>query len=201
MIANTLSPSARLGASLAAGALAFTAFAGTGLAMGSSAHVGSFNTSQFHGMSLTDICDDLDDFNLSNAMEDRLEDLCGQVNDFEDMDCSCGNWMGSLDIGDWHKKNRLQNFGNDCNGVGGHNANDFDDFADAFEDLFGGVKSASVNANANTTVNNEINAGSVNDVSVNQGGGLASASVDADANTTVNNEINAASQNTVNVSQ
>lgn len=66
------------------------------------------------------------------------------------------------------------------------------------------VSSADVNANANTTVNSEINAFSANDVDIDQDGGWwggQTADVDANANTDVNSVINALSSNDVDIDQ
>jgi hypothetical protein len=200
MLGNRLS--LKLAAYAASGAIAFTSMAGTGLAR-STQSLQSFNLGGFHNLTLGDFCDDWDDYSSQSWFRlSSARDLCGHVRDFEDDDCDCTDSLRSLKIRDLRlRPARLQSFDDDCRGTQGFNVGRVRGFADAFEDLFGGVHSASVNANADTSVNNTINAGSANDVNVSQDGGLASADVDANANTDVNNEINAFSENNVNVDQ
>jgi hypothetical protein len=202
MTATTLSPSARFGASLAAGAIAFAAFAGTGFAKTYAGSVNGFNTDQLQGMTVGSFCDNLSDYRDFFSRDDyrQLKRSCNQVDDFADNTCSCGQSLGSMNMWDmWQNPSSANNCGTNGTGVQGFN---FGDFVSPFQNAFGGLKSANVNSNASTSVNNTINAGSANDVNVHQNGsGLQNADVNADANTTVNNEINAFSQNDVNVQQ
>jgi hypothetical protein len=152
----------KLGAAAATGAVAFTSFAGTGLAAGSS-HVSGLNLSDWFGMHSADDCD-CNDVSGFGGLHFKHS---GSLND------DCDNDVDGFDVGD---------------------------FFDAFDSHLS-PKTATVNADADTTVNSTINAGSSNNVDIDQDGGVANADVDASADTDVNSEINALSENNVSVSQ
>lgn len=185
MTATTLL--SKFGAAAATGAIAFTAFAGTGLAAGNS---GMFSFGNHN-------CNDIQRFQRMD-----VNDVCGKVKGYTcadikrlhaaDFDDSCGKKNKSQAL-------KLFGFNNDCRAAG-FSPNKVRGFFDAFNNHFG-AQSANVNANANTTVNSTINAGSSNNVNVDSSGGLSNVDVDADANTNVNSEINALSENNVNVDQ
>jgi hypothetical protein len=168
MIAPSLS--ARLGAAIASGAIAFTAMAGSAFAAGyGTSHSLSLGMGGNHVLNV-------DDDDCGHNVFDFDDDDCDHdIFDFDDDECGCTNSLGS------------------CGNVGGF---DVGDFFDAFN-----AGSANVSADADTTVNNVINAGSQNIIDVEQDGGFATADIDASASTTVNNEINAFSENNVSVNQ
>ena len=154
---------------------------GIGLAAGAMAFTSMMGTGLAGGFGMSHVSG----FDAECGTQHWVDDVdaCGQSSN-----CGGNDWSWDFDFDGFDFNH------NDCNSCD-DDANDFD--VNPFDDFH--FSSASVSVNADTTVNNVINAGSANDINVSQDGGLSSADVDADASTTVNNEINAGSSNTVNV--